>query len=577
LKEKGMATQRRVNMTQRAMSRRGLLGAAARAGAAGLVATSLAACGSKGRLAPVGQSATSTQPRAGGTFNTSISYNALLDPQKVSAGAQVAVGGVYSRLFRFVAGPDVKTFTDHDVENDLAASIESPDAVIWTVKLRPDARFHNIPPVNGHAVEADDVKATFVRALDPATSNPNRGSIGMIDPSQIEMPNKQTVVFKLAYPYAPFHKTLASPAYAMIFPREVLTGAYDPAKTVIGSGPFLLDSVQPDVATTYKRNADWFEKGRPYVDAYRVAVISDTAQQQAQFAAGNLDEISPGTPDDLAAIRQQVPKALTLKAPNAAPYPMWLQLGDPTSPFLDVRLRRALSMAIDRDALGKVVYAGEYEQMLALPSYMGKWALHVQDLAPDVQQYYKPNPTAVKQLLDAAGATSLQLRFVNIVNGAFSTPNYEKQVQALANMLNAAGIKTTIITQDYNKDYIDSGHGSRQGYYDKDMVLFAAISSYTDADEFLFSYFHSKSTSNEERLKDPQLDAMIDKERTLVDENARLQAVHDIERYLAAQMYNVPTVGGYAYAAVQPRVQNYEYTNGLGKATENYAKLWLQH
>ncbi len=563
----------------RRLNRRTLLGTAAKGGAAGLLGASLAACGSKGRFAapaPAGQTAASVQPRTGGTFNTYITYNAVLDPQRVSAGAQVAVGGVYSRLFRFVAGTDVRTFTDHDVENDLATSIESPDAVTWTVKLRSEARFHTIPPVNGHAVEADDVRATFLRALDPATSNPNRGSIGMIDPNGIQTPDERTVVFKLAYPYAPFRKTLASPAYSMILPREALTGAYDPAKTVVGSGPFILDTVQPDVATTYKRNPDWFEKSRPYLDGYRVAVIPDTAQQQAQFAAGNIDDISPGTPADLAAIKQQVPKALTLKAPNAAPYPMWLQLGDPSSQFLDIRLRRALSMAIDRDALGKVVYDGQYEQMLALPAYMGKWALHVQDLAPDVQQYYKSNPAAVKQLLDAAGATNLQLRLVNVVNGAFSTPAYEKQVQALANMLNSAGIKTTIITQDYNKDYIDSGHGSRQGFYDKDMVLFAAISSYTDADEFLFSYFHSKSTSNEERLKDPQLDAMIDKERMLVNEDERLKAVQDIERYLAAQMYNVPTVGGYAYAAVQSRVQNYEYTNGLGKATENYARLWLQ-
>jgi peptide/nickel transport system substrate-binding protein len=574
-----MAAERTAPLGRRVMSRRGFVRAAGRAGAVSLAAASLAACGSRGKSAPAAQAgpgAASAQPTLGGTFNTYITYNAVLDPQKVSAGAQVAVGGVYSRLFRFVAGADVRTFTDHDVENDLAASIESPDATTWTVKLRPNAGFHNIAPVNGHAVEADDIKATFLRALDPATSNPNRGSIGMIDPDQIQTPDKATVVFKLAYPYAPFHKTLASPAYSMIFPREVLAGSYDPAKTVIGSGPFVLDSVQPDVATSYKRNPNWFEKGRPYIDAYRVAVIPDTAQQQAQFAAGNIDEISPGTPTDLAAIKQQVPRAITLKAPNAAPYPMWLQLGDSTSPFLDIRLRRALSMAIDRDSLGKVVYEGEYEQMLALPSYMGKWALHVQDLPADVQQYYKPNATAVKQLLEAAGAASLQLRFVNVVNGAFSSPAYEKQVQALANMLNAAGIKTTIITQDYNKDYIDSGHGSRQGYYDKDMILFAAISSYTDADEFLFSYFHSKSTSNEERLKDSQLDLMIDKERTLVDEDERLKAVQDIERYLAAQMYNVPTVGGYAYAAVQPRVQNYEYTNGLGKATENYAKLRLQ-
>src|SRR5581483_1757334 len=100
-------------------------------------------------------------------------------------------------------------------------------------KLRPDAKFHNVAPVNGHAVEAEDMKATFTRALNPATNNPNRGALDFINAAQITTPDKQTVVFKLNYPYAPFRSTLASPAYSLLFPREVLSGGYDPSKTVI--------------------------------------------------------------------------------------------------------------------------------------------------------------------------------------------------------------------------------------------------------------------------------------------------------------------------------------------------------
>src|SRR5437870_1289378 len=81
----------------------------------------------------------------------------------------------------------------------LALSVESPDALAWTVKLRPEVRWHNVAPVSRRALDAEDVKASFTRALDG--KNPNRGSLTMIDPAKIETPAKDTVVFRLAYPY----------------------------------------------------------------------------------------------------------------------------------------------------------------------------------------------------------------------------------------------------------------------------------------------------------------------------------------------------------------------------------------
>ena len=63
------------------------------------------------------------------------------------------------------------------------------------------------------------------------------------------------------------------PIIRYILPREALAGSYDLSKVVIGSGPFLLDTITPDVAYTYKRNPDYFDKGRPFVDNLKLAVI----------------------------------------------------------------------------------------------------------------------------------------------------------------------------------------------------------------------------------------------------------------------------------------------------------------
>lgn len=564
------------------LPRRRLLGSAAGLGA-GIVASGLAACSTGNKASQSASSSGGAQtsqqtPKPGGTLNAYVPFNTPLDPQKVSAQPQRTVAGVYSRLFRFKAALDPKVLSNHDLENELGLSAESPDAITWTVKLRPDARFANIAPVNGHAVEAEDVKAAFTRILDPATSSPNRAQLGMIDASQIQTPDKTTVVFKLKFAYAPFSKTLASAAYSLILPREALAGSYDPAKVVIGSGPFLLDSAQPDVAYTYKKNPDHFEKGRPNVDGLKIAVVPDSAQQLAQFTAGNLDEVQQVAFDDLETAKQRNPKATLIRAAYGTPNPVFWQLGDPTSVFQDVRVRRAFSMALDRDTMSKVVYGGDTLSTVFIPAYMGKWSMLVSDLPADTRQWYNYNPSEAKKLLDAAGATNLQLRFAMVINGpgAFApTPSAKKHVETINNMLGAVGIKTNIVQIDYNKDYVDAGKGSSQGYYDKDMIIFGGFSPYTESDEWLFSYFDSKSVNSHTNVKDAQLDAMIDRERTLVNDDERIKSVKDIQQYVADKMYQLSTVGQYYYYFVAPRVHNYAYADSLGYMSESYAKLWL--
>jgi peptide/nickel transport system substrate-binding protein len=480
-----------------------------------------------------------------------------------------------SRLFRYKTGPTPETITNHDVEPDLALSAESPDAVTWSFKLRPNATFHNVPPVNGHAVQAEDVKATIARALS-LTQNPNRGALGMIDPNQIETPDPQTVVFKLNYAYAPFQKTVASPQYAWIFPREALAGAYDPSKVMIGSGPFTLVSANPDVAFQLKRNPNWFQSGQPYIDAVNQAVIADNSQLLAQFSTAHLDETTV-LPNDLASMKQQNPKAAVYKLPPAAVGTMFFPLGDANSAFQDIRVRQGLSMAIDYDAIGKSVFNGELTRCLFVSPSLGKWSLTVDQLDPSVKQYYQYNPSEAKKLLDAAGATDQTFKFAFINSGVSPSQSWATtEAGALANMFQAVGMKLQQLPIDFTKDYIDTGKGYRQGYFDKDVMFFFNSQTFNEVDESIYNYFDSKSTQSGEHLEDGAVDDMIAKARTIIDENQRLQAYRNIQKYIAGKVYTLVLGGGPNYTMIQPRVQNYAVSTSYTAMAETYAKVWLQ-
>jgi peptide/nickel transport system substrate-binding protein len=554
------------------------------AAGAGLVGLAALGCSTQGKSATSKSSgpqtsAASGPPVNGGTYTATLQANPQsLDPQRVSATAQVSIGGVMSRLFRFKTSTDPKTIANHELEPDLAVSAETPDAITWTIKLRPDAKFQNIAPVNGHAVEAEDIKATFIRSQDP--KNPNAGNLALVDFNNIQTPDNQTIVFKLKQPSSPFRALLASPTYCWIFPREALAGTYDPTKVAIGSGPYLLDSAVPDVAYTYKKWSDYWDKSLGHVDTIKLAIVPDPQQQLAQFSAGNIDELILPTPTDLATAQQRNPKANLVTELNASSTPMYFALGEPGSPFQDIRVRRALSMAIDRDTMNKVIYDGKGQSMVFLPDYVGKWAITVKDLPADTQQWYKYNPSEAKKLLDAAGVTNTPFKFVYLVGSptpnSFGSPLWTKVCDTLVNMLQQVGLKIQPITQDYAKDYVDSGKGSRQGYFPGDWMLLAGTAPAYDADEILFNHMDSRSTSNAERLKDPVLDEMIDKERAQTTEDARLKAILDIQRYLADKMNTVPSVGRDQRDLINPRIQNYQASTPLSKVTETGAKLWVK-
>lgn len=528
-----------------------------------------------GLIGRTGKNPSAETPVRGGTFVVALAANPpTLDPQMTnSANTMSAASAVLSRLYRFKSSWDVATANNHDIEPDLAQSFESPDGLTWTYKLRPDAKFQNLAPVDGRTVEAADVKASFTRAVSPTAAN--RGALLMIDPNKIETPDKTTVVFKLNYPYAPFSKLMASSVYSWIMPHEGTEGAYDPAKKLIGSGPFLLDSYTPDVALTFKRNPDWFEKGRPYVDGIKEPIVPDPAQRLAQFSAGNLDMVTP-LQDDVPTMTKQNPKAEVIQNIGNGNGIMYYQLSDPSSIFQDIRVRQAASLAVDRKAYGKVYYGDKYIRTFNVTPDFGKWVITYDELPQETKQWYDVDLQRAKQLMEAAGGAKLSIKLLMPV-GSPADPLLKNQSETINSMLGALPWKVTYVPIDYIKDWQGGGKGYLYGSMPADSMAWWGLAIRTDVDEYLYGFWHSKGSSNISHVNDPKLDGMIDKARTILNEDDRLKAYKDVQRYILDNVYCLTgMVNGVGYTLAQPHVRNLTIGDGLfGPGPDVWGQLWL--
>lgn len=516
---------------------------------------------------------TTETPVAGGTFTWSDTGDAPLDPtNNTTYRAQVLSSFTYSRLLKFKTGPAPETALNYELLPDLAASHEAiGDGTQITFKLQPNATFINKPPVSGHAVTSEDVKAS-VNRFRTSARNTNRGAFGTeANPlvTAVETPDSTTVVVKLARPYAAIFNLFANPQYMWILPKEADNG-WDPAKEVIGSGPFLIEKIEPDTAITMRRNPNYFLQGRPYLDTVVRAVIPDTAQNIAQFQAGRLDAYGV-PPQQSADVQKSRPTAEVLKL--IPPSFNFLSPQQRSGPFRDVRLRRALSLALNRQALFDLAYVEGMKFNGGVPASMGKWWLDPQ--GPDAGaggEFFKADPKAARDLLKAAGMENMPVRYTYTNNAYGDT--FNQGAEAIAEMLREAGFRPTIVTQDYLREFITPGTGTFYGNYEG--IFYNPQTSFTDPHDYLFSMAHPASARNHAGIDDPRLTQMLDDEERTLDEAARVKKVLDIQRFYIEQMVYVPTVLGNTYSFRQPWVKNYFYSATYGVGAESFVNAWIK-
>jgi peptide/nickel transport system substrate-binding protein len=229
-------------------------------------------------------------PKRGGTLSLR-----LWDPPHFDLHAagglsyklHIALTFTHSRLVKPKVGPSVQPGT-FPIEGDLAESWTQPNDTTYVFKLRRGVRWQNKPPVNGRELTADDVVYSVNRFL-TTKGNANAFMLGSLD--KVEATDKYTVKFTLKEPFAWFLDTLANPMAVAIIAKECVDKFGDLKKweSVVGTGPWMLDSYRPNQGMTLVRNPNYFVQGLPYIDKIDVAVDEDNASRISSFLAGKYD------------------------------------------------------------------------------------------------------------------------------------------------------------------------------------------------------------------------------------------------------------------------------------------------
>ncbi|MGH8058686.1 MAG: ABC transporter substrate-binding protein, partial [Candidatus Entotheonellia bacterium] len=370
-----------------------------------------------------------------------------------------ALSFVYSKLLRHKVGPEVKPGT-FIVEPDLAERWEEPDDTTYLFHLRKGVKWHNKPPVNGRELVAEDVKFSFDRFL-TEKGNPERQLLESVD--RVEVVDRYTVKFALKEPFVWLLDILANAMMMWIVAPEVVAKYGDLKKvdTAIGTGPFILEQYEANVKSVFKRNPDYFRPGLPYVDGVEWLVVDDESTALAMYRTGQIDT-GPWNnwmvrQQDLESLKQSHPHLVyqDIQATNATT--LWMRTDKP--PFNDVRVRRAISHALDRQGIIEAVWMrGTLSP--AVPPGLAEWSLPIEQMGEGAK-YYRYDPKEAKRLLAEAGYPK---GFKTTLSG---TGGYGRDMvdamQMVQRDLKDVGIEAELKLQEYGAYMATTGQGKHEG------------------------------------------------------------------------------------------------------------------
>jgi peptide/nickel transport system substrate-binding protein len=470
---------------------------------------------------------------------------------------------VHRTLFKFVNGARFGP-SDFTLLPDLALRADvSADGKVYTIKLRRGVRWEARPPVNGREVVASDVKYTMERALSKSPAAERPGQV-----ERVETLDPHTVRLHLGDAFAPFLHNLAEP-WSAILPPEVEDkfGDFKAAESLIGCGPFVLERYEPGVKAVFARNPTYYDQRLPYLDKVEWLFIKDRSTQLSLFRAGQVD---------IPFYDARIPRADVVsfrRSNHGYPVMFWdglavrtLAMRTDRPPFSDVRVRRALSLGVDRKKWVAEHLDGQgYEDHGPVPSSMREWKLPARDLGEGAR-YLDHNPALARKLLaDAGFAGGLKVRCTNWPGYG---PEYVEDVELLASNLRQIGVDLQIVNEEYGQ-YV---RGSLLGRFDE--VTWGPSPVLTEVDGYLYNFFRSGQPTNRSHVTDTQLDVLLEAQRRYTSRSSRKKVIDDIQRHAAAQVYYVYTPYPKSVSSWSPRVKNYGPKNSFDRGAQ-LEVVWL--
>jgi len=512
-------------------------------------------------------------PKYGGVFRTStVGDGPSWDPTEPSGVNASLMQLFFNRLVKADmswsdAFANKRNFFKLLLTGDLSDKFEQPDTLTFTFHFPSGIKFHNVEPTNGHELTTDDV-AYSLEAFRAPTQTDKAGIFRDVD--SVQAIDKYTLQVKMKRPAAYFLYSLAGP-YADIFSRQAYEkqGGLANSKPT-GTGPFILDRHDYRSLTTAHKNPDYFVQGRPYLDGVEFHWIPDRAALVAAYRVGQIDNF---TGNDSWEVFENVMKTeqgktdVNIYQQNSGGQPHFAVYED-KPPFNDLRIRRAVSMGLDRDALVK----GRYT--------VGRWSVGFptdwsgQDYPTIPSQfgpYFQYNVEGAKKMLSAAGASDLAFTLW----AASTTGQVDDQVTLAMAYWQQMGLKPTLKLLD------QVAFNQAQIAHQVDGMTFTngIGNGGTDLDDFTYRIYHTGEANNLYGVDDPELNTLLEAQQKEFDRGKREQIGAQILARGFDQVHRIWAASFLGKDFKRPFVQNYVshdvyfYANAWG--SYQLADTWL--
>ena len=485
----------------------------------------------------------------------------------------------YSRLVKYQTFKYPEKVIPSVVADASTAWEISGDGLTATYKLRPNMKFDPRPPTNGKVMTSADVKSSW--DLYERQSVGRDALVNAVNPDapvlSVSTPDASTVVFKLAFQYAPLNAMLAFNRYVYILPSEA-DGGYNFKVDMRGTGAWRLKEFSPDSRAVFEKNPDWYDAGKVFLDGLIYYIIPEYAARLAQFRSGALAEIDfAASQEDVLPTKQQLPHLLMAADDQFDRTPFWLRFGYvEKSPFRDERVRKAASMVIDRDLyvetfgnVDRFRQAG-LESPTAWHTCFGAGESTWLDPKNDKEfgenaKWFKHNPAEAKKLLTAAGfTTALDTQLT--LSGSPGQNSLSKPADVLVGMWNDSGLF------NFKFNYVDLNSVFRPSFHwnygqHEGISIGGGGADYPDPDGNLQANFKSgvprSGFVGADGKPDAYLDDIIAKQRSETDWNKRLALFYDYQRHFASKMYFMHQPGdALGFLLAQPWFGNWRFFRG---------------
>ena len=431
-----------------------------------------------------------------------------LDQPPTNLDPRIGTDAASERLTQLVFNSLVRRDARSQIVGDLALDWETPDPRTYVFGLRRDVRFHD-----GRPLTARDVVYTFRSILDGTVQTAKAGAYALIE--SVEAADEHTVRFHLSEPSAPFLWNLSVGAIGIV-PEGSLAGG--PHAAPVGSGPFVFRHSRPDDEILLSRNDDYFGTP-PRIDGVRFKIIPDAMVRALELRKGSIDIALNVLPPDMVETLRENPDLEILNSAGTNYQYLAFNLEDPL--FRDIRVRKAIAHAIDRESIVRYLWRNQARlaDSLMPPE---NWAYF-----PDVTRY-EYDPDRARRLLGEAGRTNMAFTYTTSTD-----PTGLLVAAVLQEQFRKLGITMDIRSNEFATFYADVIAGSFQ------MYSLRWIGGNNDPDIFNL-VFHSAMAppngANRGRYSNPDVDRWIGLARRDADPETRRAYYAEIQKTVSDEL-----------------------------------------